>query len=412
MIDNERFCAVCGRDGAEIRFWREQYAGFELLCSYCGHYKVEAQTYRWMREHVDEPLLRYLAAYIRQATEPPIITLQTWRPMALAAQSSTVDQRTEKLLDFFRKRSKVRGVSVPFEDADRPWIDAASDEEATHILRLLLQRGLIEPGPNGYALTERGWETGSLDPSKPRRVFLSHASDDAKLAMSVASEVRSRLPGMDVFVSSQPGQIPTGDKWLEAVEDKLQRGDTFIILLTPASISRRWVWFETGSFWFSGKRILPVAYGINLGDIPHPLSVRQALSLEDPPRLKQFFDDLTIRITDTEAADLVQAFRVAAQQDPVPWASTDFEGQTYVWGGPLNQLDDWSAMPASRALMAHVEALGYCSRCGRPYRLGRHVERGYQQVFASDLRAFKRPLTCPEATDQLWLIRPASAGPD
>jgi hypothetical protein len=412
MIDNEMFCAVCGRDDAEIRFWREEYAGFELLCSYCGHYKVEGQTYKWMREHADDPLLKYLAAYIRQSTAPPIITLQSWRPMALASESSTVDQRAEKLLDFFRKRTKSRGASVPFEDADKPWIDAASDEEATHLLRLLLQRGLIERGKNGYALTERGWETGSLDPSKPRRVFLSHASDDATLAMSVASEIRSRMPGLDVFVSSQPGQIPTGDKWLEAVEDKLQRGDTFIILLTPASINRRWVWFETGSFWFSRKRILPVAYGIDLGDIPHPLSVRQALSLEDPARLRQFFDDLTIEITDNEAAELVQAFRASAQQRAAPWASTDFEGQTYVWGGPLNKLDDWSPAPASRALMAHVESLGYRSRCGRPDRLARHVERGYQQVFASDLRTFKRPLTCPEASDQLWLVRPASAGPD
>jgi hypothetical protein len=220
------------------------------------------------------------------------------------------------------------------------------------------------------------------------------------------------LPGLEVFVSSQPGQIPTGDKWLEAVEDKLQKGDTFIILLTPASIDRRWVWFETGSFWFSGKRILPIAYGIDLGKIPHPLSVRQALSLDDPAKLKQFFDDLTIAMTDAEAADLVQAFRAAAQDRGVRWASTEFEGQAYVWDGPLNQLHDWSAIPASKALMEHVESLGFRSRCGRPDRIGRHIERGYQQVFASDLRTFKRPLTCPEATDQLWLIRPASAGPD
>jgi hypothetical protein len=83
-----------------------------VLCPYCGHYKVDGQTYKWMREHAEEPLFRSLAARIRQSGEPPIITKENWRPMALAAESTSVDQRTTKLLDFFRNRSRFQGMSL------------------------------------------------------------------------------------------------------------------------------------------------------------------------------------------------------------------------------------------------------------------------------------------------------------
>ena len=64
-----------------------------------------------------------------------------------------------------------------------------------------------------------------------RRVFISHATDDAGIAEVLANGSVTAVAGMgvEVFVSSQSGNIPTGKKWLDVVETKLITGTTYLV---------------------------------------------------------------------------------------------------------------------------------------------------------------------------------------
>jgi hypothetical protein len=137
-----------------------------------------------------------------------------------------------------------------------------------------------------------------------------------------------------VFVASQPGHIRTGDKWLNVIEEKLSAGDAYVILLTPSSIERPWLWFETGSVWFSNKRILPIlAGGLPIQRVPFPLSARQIQNLEKEDQLQQFFRELAADVSESEARDLVIRFRDAASIASEGWQMFVYEDRKFVWNG-------------------------------------------------------------------------------
>ena len=241
--------------------------------------------------------------------------------------------------------------------------------------------------------------------ARPLRVFVSHAAVDAALALALANEIRRRSH-LEVFVASQPGQIRTGDKWMQAIESKLQTGDTYLVLLTPRSIERPWVWFEVGSVWFAQRRILPVAAsGLRPSDIPYPLGSRQVLDLSSTADIHQLFQDLRIDLDERDAELLTETLgKTTATLET--WTSLRFEDRVLVWDGPLSKLPDWSAIVASRALVAFLESNGMQVRCGSAALVPRHQAKGYRQVYESDLSNWKRALMGPEYPEHYLLCRP------
>jgi hypothetical protein len=128
-----------------------------------------------------------------------------------------------------------------------------------------------------------------------RHVFLSHAAADASLAEYLARVMRNSVGGLHVFVASYPGEIPTGSDWLVKIRAELRAADTYLVLLTPYSIQRLWLWFETGAAWMSERRLIPVtAKGLTKSDVPMPLGAHQALSLEQKADIERLFHDLGI----------------------------------------------------------------------------------------------------------------------
>ena len=129
-------------------------------------------------------------------------------------------------------------------------------------------------------------------------LFLSHATTDAAFANVLKAEIdRVFANGVDVFVSSLPGAIAAGRDWLASVEENLDTAAVAVVLVTPVSINRPWVWFEVGASWSKmreGKRrIFPLcAPEIDLGDLPEPLNRLQALSLGKAEHVKEFFRTL------------------------------------------------------------------------------------------------------------------------
>jgi hypothetical protein len=132
---------------------------------------------------------------------------------------------------------------------------------------------------------------------KPK-LFISHATTDGDFANAVKQEIEKVFAnGVDVFSTSSPGTIQVGADWLQDIESKLNTTQAVIVIVTPVSIERPWLWFELGATWSKGRsgdcRIYPLcAPEVDMGNLPSPLDRLQALSMGKATDLKLLFEVL------------------------------------------------------------------------------------------------------------------------
>jgi TIR domain len=121
----------------------------------------------------------------------------------------------------------------------------------------------------------------SNDKGSEQLLYVIHAAADWKLAGFLKHECEEKISGLRVFVASKAGQIPTGEEWLTEIHRNLREATMFLLLLTPRSIEREWVWYEAGASWYSGRLRIPVAAGgLERGAISLPLGAFQTLQLD------------------------------------------------------------------------------------------------------------------------------------
>ncbi|MBE7495161.1 MAG: toll/interleukin-1 receptor domain-containing protein [Verrucomicrobiaceae bacterium] len=129
-------------------------------------------------------------------------------------------------------------------------------------------------------------------------LFISHASSDGEFATVLQAEIKKVFAdGVNVFCTSSPGAIGASKDWLAAIEDKLSVCQAIIVIVTPLSIERPWLWFEVGASWLRARKdqlaIYPLcAPEIDFSQLPSPLDRLQALSMGKAIDLKLLFDGL------------------------------------------------------------------------------------------------------------------------
>jgi hypothetical protein len=227
-------------------------------------------------------------------------------------------------------------------------------------------------------------------------VYIIHAATDAKIAALIKSELERLLPERKVFVASRPGDIPTGAEWLTEIQTNLRQAKVFVILLTPRSVARPWVWYEAGVAWHSDQRRLPVVVGeLDLGNIPYPLGASQALQLSDPEHAAQFFRDLGCQLEDPVVFTVLleeAAKESLSADDASAWTGIGLDGVFYEWHGPLQRLQDRDAVLPPRGLLDALRNAGLTPTWGSAEKLSHYFEKGRMQVFQTDRRAWKRPV--------------------
>ena len=85
-------------------------------------------------------------------------------------------------------------------------------------------------------------------------LFLSHSSSDSDLARSLARLFQRafRLPAEKVRCSSADGyRLADGDLTDETLRREVFEAETFVGLITPASVRSQYVLFELGARWVS-----------------------------------------------------------------------------------------------------------------------------------------------------------------
>jgi hypothetical protein len=116
------------------------------------------------------------------------------------------------------------------------------------------------------------------------KAFLSHISEEGAIARVLKDWIESTFLGQcEVFVSSSENDLPAGSRWLEEIEAALGESRVLLILCSPHSIHRPWINFEAGCGWIKRVPILPICHsGLRKSDLPSPLSLFQALEIDDP----------------------------------------------------------------------------------------------------------------------------------
>lgn len=136
---------------------------------------------------------------------------------------------------------------------------------------------------------------------KKTLIFISHAHKDREIVGILKSQIDAIFAnGVEVFASSVEGAITFGANWFDTIRDTLEKSQAVIFLVTPASIDRAWIWFEMGATWnnyaLNNVKIFPICYGIEMRNLPYPLSTLQAVSLQETTQIRNFFKELIQKI--------------------------------------------------------------------------------------------------------------------
>jgi len=141
------------------------------------------------------------------------------------------------------------------------------------------------------------------------KIFISHAAtEDHDIANALRQWIIKEygLQKEDVFVSSSPDSIGSDDFWLTEIGKALRSCSALVLLLTKESILKRWVLFEVGAAFGSGKLLPPLlCKGATIGDIPDkdPLLALQAKLAGDKAELVAFLEKLDKKLEFNEEHD-------------------------------------------------------------------------------------------------------------
>jgi hypothetical protein len=138
------------------------------------------------------------------------------------------------------------------------------------------------------------------DAGKPpvRGVFISHASEDAKLAGRLAHLISIALPGATILCTSVDGyRLPAGSNVDDQLRKEVHDSMAFIGIVSRASLRSMYVLFELGARWGAGKSLIPlVAHGVPTSMVGAPLSALNALRADSTGQLQQLVSDLAIQL--------------------------------------------------------------------------------------------------------------------
>lgn len=128
-----------------------------------------------------------------------------------------------------------------------------------------------------------------------RKVFISHAGEDTWIASRIAE--RCEKLGATTFLDEK--QIAIGADFEADILAALKTSQEFLLLATPWSLKREYVWLELGGAWRGELYIVALLLGVTATQIqsktrvPSILKKRNLIALNAVDR---YFDELARRI--------------------------------------------------------------------------------------------------------------------
>jgi hypothetical protein len=132
--------------------------------------------------------------------------------------------------------------------------------------------------------------------SRGKLVFVSHASEDRKLAAALVNLIRSafNMAADKIVCTSVDGyRLPAGGDTDEILRDAIRNAKTFVGIVSPASRKSTYVLNELGARWMTAKNLVPLtAGGVGPGELRGPVGQLNALDLSSRANVHQLIGDL------------------------------------------------------------------------------------------------------------------------
>lgn len=119
-----------------------------------------------------------------------------------------------------------------------------------------------------------------MNQKKIYQIFVSYSKDDSWVAKQIKLNVdkcgaRTFLYEIDVNV---------GDEFENKILKRIKNSNELIVLLTPYSKDKKYLWLEIGAAWGNGIKIIAILYGIKIDDISKedtvPLLLKKIKTIE------------------------------------------------------------------------------------------------------------------------------------
>lgn len=127
-------------------------------------------------------------------------------------------------------------------------------------------------------------------------IFVSHSGEDTWVARQIANAIRDvgGTPFLDV------DDVDTGVQFEDEIRLFLDRAHELVVLFTPWSLDRPYVWMEIGAAWLRGIPVIVILHGIRTQDflarpnLPTFVKARDLMSLNE---IDTYLGELSDRTT-------------------------------------------------------------------------------------------------------------------
>jgi hypothetical protein len=132
-------------------------------------------------------------------------------------------------------------------------------------------------------------------PMNEKLIFVSHSGEDTWVALQIARQIESC--GARPFLDK--ADIDVGSDFEEDIRQFLDKADELLVLFTPWSLERPYVWAEIGAAWIRKIPIIVVLHGLSIPQFqaqpnyPVFIKKRDIIHLND---IDQYFQQLGARV--------------------------------------------------------------------------------------------------------------------
>ena len=132
------------------------------------------------------------------------------------------------------------------------------------------------------------------------RVFISQGDQDRWIARQMGRRIREdsgALTFLDV------DDVAVGDDFESRIHSEIRAARELVVLFTPWSARRSWVWTEVGAAWEQGKRVVAVLCGLSIaglqetGEGTGPVDHRYIIQIND---FDQYIVELSRRVAEPQ----------------------------------------------------------------------------------------------------------------
>ena len=135
----------------------------------------------------------------------------------------------------------------------------------------------------------------------PMKIFLSHAHDDKLLARAI-HDLMSELFESSIEIQYSSDGIDVGTPWLEWIRKTIAKCDLTLVMLTPSSVGKPWLLWESGAAAGVGlgtgetASVAPILFRLDMDAIPGPLQSQTAASGEERASVKKLLSQINAKL--------------------------------------------------------------------------------------------------------------------